>query len=71
MLVEPSMSSAIRRPGYETSSRANPVSGSASATAKNGMPARNSSSGTCRSSASGDRRITGSTAGSATCVRPR
>ena len=45
MLVEPSTSSAIRRPGYDTSSRANPVCGSASATAKNGMPARNSNSG--------------------------
>jgi hypothetical protein len=45
MLVDPSMSNAIRRPGYETSSRANPVSGSANATAKNGIPTRNNSNG--------------------------
>ena len=70
MLDEPSTSSAMRRPGYDVSSRVNAVCGSASATAKNGTPSRNTRNAAWRTAEKCERRITGSTAGSATCVRP-
>jgi hypothetical protein len=45
MLVDASTSRAMRRPGYDTSSRVNPVWGSVRAMAKNGNPATKSSTG--------------------------
>ena len=45
ILVEASTSSAMRRPGYDTSSRVNPVWGSASAIAKSGTPMTKSRAG--------------------------
>ena len=43
-----SIMSEMRRPGYDTSLVTRDVNGSASAMARNGMPTRNSASGTCR-----------------------
>ena len=48
MLDEPSIISAMRRPGRVTSRRDSGVAGSASAMAKSGTPARASTSGRCR-----------------------
>src|SRR5229473_7451990 len=70
MLVEASTTIAIRRPGYEASSRTKLVRGSASASAKNGRPKRNTRRAPWRAGDRRDRRMTGKTAGSTTCVRP-
>jgi hypothetical protein len=70
MLDEASIITAIRRPGYDTSSRVKVVYGSASAMTKNGRPARNSSSVPWRTRETHDGRLHARTAGSATCVRP-
>src|SRR5579872_4513417 len=70
MLVEASTTMAIRRPGYEASSRTKLVRGSASASAKNGSPVRNRRSAAWRVTEKGELRMTGKTAGRTTCVRP-
>jgi hypothetical protein len=70
MLSDASMMTAMRRPGYETCFADSVECGSASARQKNGRPARNNRNGACRTNASGERRMRGSTAGSAIAVRP-
>ena len=70
MLDDASIIRQMRRPGYDTSSRVSEVYGSASASVKNGRPARNSSSAPWRTIAVQLRPLQSSTAGSATCVRP-
>src|SRR5436309_5848437 len=70
MLDEASIISAIRRPGYDTSSFVSDEYGSAKASTKNGRPARNRSSAPWRTIDVHDPPLQSSTAGSATCVRP-
>src|SRR5436190_13889488 len=65
-----SIISAMRRPGNDTSSRVIDENGSASASTKNGRPARNSSRAPCRTKEVekiDDPPLHFSTAGSATC----
>ena len=63
MLVEASTSSAMRRPGYDTSSRVNRSADRPAPSRRTARRATNSSTGRCRRSASGDRCISGSTDG--------
>src|SRR5882672_782084 len=70
MLSEASMITSIRRPGYDTCFEDSDVYGSASARQKKGRPARKSTNGACRTNVRGDWRTRGSTAGTATSVRP-
>src|SRR5438128_12206745 len=70
MLDEAAISTAIRRPGNDTSWRVNVVYGSARATTKKGRPARNRSSVPWRTIDTHDGRVQFKTAGSATWVRP-
>ena len=63
MLVDASIITLMRRPGYVTSLVTSAVNGSARARVKKGRPARKSASGTCRASATGEERIDPRSAG--------
>src|SRR3954453_22851287 len=70
MLDEASIISAMRRPGYDTSSRVSDEYGSASASTKKGGPRRNRGSAPGRTIEVHEPPLHSSTAGSATWVRP-
>src|SRR5436189_80986 len=70
MLDEASIIRAMRRPGKLTCSCVRDEYGSASASTKNGRPARTSSSAPWRTMEIHDPPLQSRTAGSATCVRP-
>ena len=69
MLVDASTRIAMRRPDT-TPPRARSPFADRPAPRQNGYARRNSSSGRCLAIVTGDRRITGSNAGRASCVRP-